>query len=228
MDLTAGFGIEFNPLDPNHPMATAAANTRIARAATRAMTRNQSMHGSIHHQTGTISQQEQENVQASRYRSPSFQHNVMKVVQGTPECELPAVQKACEDLAFVAGMCNNTMLQIDEENDTLVGSGFNPTEGALTVFTHKIGLPPSYWEDFYGWKKVGMHAFDSKIKRMSVGVVRYLTDEQGNVTPDGQKESRILTKGAPEAILPICTNITNMEHVLQQVDSLASQGFSCF
>ena len=212
-----GFGVEFDPTDTTNPITEQFQSTRLARAATRANTRSMSLYGTINPQS---------QAETSRIRAPSFNHNVMKVLTGTPEGEISKIQEIAEELALVAAMCNNTILQVDEENDRLVGvDAANPTEAALTVWTYKLNMPPHYFEDQYGWMKIGSHAFDSKVKRMSVGLYRHKTDEQGNIIA-GEKDSIVLVKGAPEAILPLCNKSTvSVEEIMHKVNHLSSQGF---
>jgi magnesium-transporting ATPase (P-type) len=215
MDATAGFALEHDPTNPDVHVE-AELQQRLSRAKSRAMTRADRL--------TSMSNAEDIN---RKYRAPTFTHSVMRVVQGTDASEYTAVQEACADLALVAAMCNNTSLQIDSETDQLVGAG-NPTELALQVFSYKAGLDPYHFEE-EGWRKCGQWAFDSAIKCMSVGIVRDRPPQEDDETsdlPDGEnaKDCLILTKGAPEAVLPKCLDV-DMDVVMAKVTHLACQGY---
>ncbi|AJY76451.1 calcium-translocating P-type ATPase, SERCA-type [Paenibacillus beijingensis] len=106
----------------------------------------------------------------------------------------------------VAALCNNASLVREEageegkkrkSNKEASGSGEwtlkgDPTEGALTVLSAKLGVPASSLEGLY--KREKEFPFDSDRKRMSV-----LVSHQGG--------KLICTKGAPDVLMELCSYV---------------------
>ncbi len=238
LDATAGFGTEVEDIATiaqSSPTAlTRQLSARSAAAAAAAAAGTSTSHGDvIDGRVGALSIENS----SRRLRAPSYQHTVPKVVQGEQQADYGQVQAACSELAMICAMCNNTNLQLDEEDDKLVGTG-NPTEIALQVFSFKIGRSPFYWADM-GYVKCGQWAFDSKVKCMSQGLVRDIkvadlpvvnegdeahADADESKSPHTKREALILCKGAPEAILPKCVGV-DIDLVMSKVDHLAKQGY---
>lgn len=93
-----------------------------------------------------------------------------------------------ELLSQVAVFCNHAEVQEDPEQGWVAVG--DPTEAALLVLAHKAGASRAVWQRQY--RLVAEIPFDSDRRRMSVAVRR----------PDGG--IRVLVKGAPEAVLPLC------------------------
>jgi magnesium-transporting ATPase (P-type) len=145
-------------------------------------------------------------------------------------------QEDCKYINMVSALCNQTLLQYDEDevavdinnteqskgNNThkarkLKGTG-NATELALAVLSYKLGKPLDCYEND-GWYKCGIWPFDSKVKCMSVGYRRNISETDF--------EALILTKGAPEVLVSKCSNIDEKQRVdiLERADHLASQAY---
>ncbi len=228
LDATAGFGTEAEDIDMSAQSPSSAASTSVAVITS-------SNNSNV--VDGRVGANSIDNTHC-RLRAPSYQHPVPKVVQGEQEADYSHVQGVCSELAMVCAMCNNTTLQLDPEDDKLVGTG-NPTEIALQVFSFKIGRSPFYWAD-QGYVKCGQWAFDSKVKCMSQGLVRDIkvvadlpvvnegddsrSNEDEVKSPPTKREAYILCKGAPEAILPKCLGV-DVDRVMSKVDHLAKQGY---
>ncbi|MFN4212694.1 MAG: cation-translocating P-type ATPase, partial [Microgenomates group bacterium] len=99
--------------------------------------------------------------------------------------------QAFSQLVLNGVLCSTASLveKIDGGSFDVVGDA---TEGALLVMAQKVGLIPDLIREKWVLKKE--FSFDSKTKRMTV------------VVDDG-KEELVFTKGAPESILSICSDI---------------------
>ena len=123
----------------------------------------------------------------------------------------------------VCALCASTRLSrvqdganADDSGDVLKGDG-NPTEVALQELVHKAcaarpGLEAQLWS---AYTPRGEWPFTSDAKRMSAGWQHRETSA-----------SLCVVKGAPERLLPLCTNVDavmrlRLEHAVEQ---LASQG----
>lgn len=107
-----------------------------------------------------------------------------------------------ESLLLYGLLCNNAQLMIKKGRYTVDG---DPTEGALLVSARKLGLSHYIHGKYKILKEI---PFDSERKRMSV------------VVEDANKMQFIITKGAPEVLLPRCSYILDEEgrHLLKQRD----------
>jgi Na+-exporting ATPase len=123
-------------------------------------------------------------------------------------------------------LCNLATVALEKVNGADSGkwqTTGEPTEIALQVFAHRFDFGKRRLVQA-GWKQIAEFPFDSGIKRMTVVY-----------NQPGQANSLIFTKGAVERILDFCTSVgtgpnnepmTNElgEHVINQMDELASQG----
>src|SRR5699024_7799904 len=107
-----------------------------------------------------------------------------------------------ESLLLYGLLCNNAQLMIKKGRYTVDG---DPTEGALLVSARKLGLSHYIHGKYKILKEI---PFDSERKRMSV------------VVEDANKMQFIITKGAPEVLLPRCSYILDEEgrNLLKQRD----------
>ena len=105
---------------------------------------------------------------------------------------------------LVAGLCNNAHRHPEH------GYVGDPTETALLEFAERAGAPLDLYE------RTGEVPFSSERRMMSVAVKR-----------SGEEESLLLTKGALEAVLPLCTSIRTPDGVLplssEERDALLEQ-----
>jgi len=120
------------------------------------------------------------------------------------------------DFARIAGLCNDAVLREDASVWRIEG---DPMEGALMAFAGKAtgeGATP-----FTGWQRRDAIPFDAAHRYMA-------TLDQG---PDGQ--SVIHVKGAPEAILSLCTDqraadggteALDADHWQDRIEDLAGEG----
>ncbi|KAI8072309.1 hypothetical protein BC940DRAFT_292278, partial [Gongronella butleri] len=97
-------------------------------------------------------------------------------------------------------------------DDQWVGGGA-PTEVALQVFAHKLGMGKPDLEA-KGWDLLQEYQFDSTIKRMSTLYME----------KDGALD--LFTKGAAERVVPLCRDLDNAakQEILATVDELAAKG----
>jgi Ca2+-transporting ATPase len=96
-----------------------------------------------------------------------------------------------EKIILTGNLCSTASLikKVDHGEDfDVIG---DTTEGALLLLSQKIGLP--YENDRQQWQVIDELSFNSQTRRMTVHVKN--------------KEELILTKGAPESILSICSSI---------------------
>lgn len=84
-------------------------------------------------------------------------------------------------------LCNDAILQVKQGKYIVDG---DPTDGALLITARKMGLFHMISDDY---KVIKEFPFDSKRKRMSV------------VIEDENKKRFLITKGAPEILLPRCS-----------------------
>lgn len=84
-------------------------------------------------------------------------------------------------------LCNDAILQVKQGKYIVDG---DPTDGALLITARKMGLFHMINDDY---KVIKEFPFDSKRKRMSV------------VIEDENKKRFLITKGAPEILLPRCS-----------------------
>ncbi len=122
-----------------------------------------------------------------------------------------ASSRTLEQMTEVAALCNEAKLAFDPKNNTYSSVG-EPTEGALRVWAEKMGSPDAshnssrqglpvdqrlhysskYYED--GAPRLATFEFSRDRKSMSVMV-------------GGDKEKRLLVKGAPESVLERCSHV---------------------
>jgi len=111
---------------------------------------------------------------------------------GAIYCDDKPVKELNQDLKFTIttmALCNDAVLQQDESG-IWEGVG-DPTEVALQVLAHKLQIKKEELENT--WEFIEGLPFDSNRKRMSV------------LFEDPEKETIILTKGAPEEVLSVCS-----------------------
>jgi Ca2+-transporting ATPase len=96
-----------------------------------------------------------------------------------------------EKIVHISSICNNASLVFKHDHGSTDILG-DTTEGSLLLMVHGLGLDPRKIKD--GERMVAEFPFDSASKTMSAAYIH------GNQT-------EILTKGAPESILKICTDI---------------------
>lgn len=108
----------------------------------------------------------------------SFVSNRSKVDRSYPNLEA---------MLTYAMVCNEAQLQVKKGKYVVDG---DPTDGALLIAARKLGLSYQLKEKYTMIKQI---PFDSTRKRMSV------------VIEDENKRKFLITKGAPEMILPRCT-----------------------
>jgi len=113
--------------------------------------------------------------------------------------------------AFIKNMdyCNNAKLLFDEKKKQWKILG-DPTEGALKVLAKKSKMPNKILEE----ERILEIAFTEKRKRMSV------------VAKEGE-DYFVYTKGAPEVISSLCSNLDekNKEEIMIKAEALASKGY---
>lgn len=129
---------------------------------------------------------------------------------------------------LIAGgaLCNDAVVEHDEskpnapqaEQEQVVG---DPTEGALVLAGHRLGVDKQYWEAI--WPRVGELPFDSDRKRMSTihrgeeNNDQGKGNEQNNNQADVQAllpqgvwnpgENVIFTKGALDSVIEVSTHV---------------------
>ncbi|SPH18119.1 putative cation-transporting ATPase F [Defluviimonas aquaemixtae] len=126
------------------------------------------------------------------------------ITPAAPEAELA-------QMALVASLCNDAALHNSGGNWGIEG---DPMEGALLAFAGKAGV------DLDGWRRIDEIPFDAAHRYMAV-----LVEDR-----DGAR--RILVKGAPERLLPMCARQAGPsgpesigpEHWDAEADAIASEG----
>ncbi|MUK89492.1 calcium-translocating P-type ATPase, SERCA-type [Ornithinibacillus sp. L9] len=113
-----------------------------------------------------------------------------------------------EKMLLYGMLCNNASLQVKKGKYYVDG---DPTDGALVIAARKIGLTPMSSEDYKIIKEI---PFDSDRKRMSV------------VVEDQNHKRFLITKGAPDVLLPRCTYLFDNEQrrVLKPKDQEKIEG----
>lgn len=96
-----------------------------------------------------------------------------------------------ESILLYGMLCNQANLFVKRGKYIVDG---DPTDGALLIAARKMGLGPDLKDNF---KVIKEFPFDSEKKRMTV------------VIEDENRRRFLITKGAPEMILPRCTHIVN-------------------
>ena len=99
-----------------------------------------------------------------------------------------ALVETVEVSALVAGLCNNAQRHPD------LGYMGDPTETALLEFADRCGT------SLQAYERIGEVPFTSERRMMSVAVDRA-----------GEEGILLLTKGAPEAVLPLCTHVRTLQ-----------------
>lgn len=102
------------------------------------------------------------------------------------------------EVIMISTLCNNSSIEFDKEKQEWKSIG-DPTEVALEVLAEKAQLGKSVWLGEKGFKFLAEIPFDSDRKRM----MTIYSDPKGN--------GYCLLKGAPEAILTICTHMGKQE-----------------
>ena len=118
---------------------------------------------------------------------------------GDVRCDPPDAQAALREAARVATRCSSG--HVVEQEGRWVPHG-DPMEAALDVLARRLGIDPA--DDALRAPEVRRFPFDARRRRMSV------------VAGD-----RVLVKGAPDAVLPLCIETEGAADALQ---SLASRG----
>ncbi|CAO3652733.1 unnamed protein product [Cunninghamella blakesleeana] len=128
-----------------------------------------------------------------------------------------------ENMLLNAALCNMSEVKKEADSNEYFGIG-DPTEIALQVFAHKLGMGKPYLENKENWTVLCEYQFDSTIKRMSVICEN----------PEGQRVAFL--KGATERVLERCTGVQigndvkymNQQqledYILPQVEELARGG----
>src|SRR5699024_6726159 len=106
-----------------------------------------------------------------------------------------ASHDALENILLYGMLCNEANLSVKKGKYQVDG---DPTDGALLVAARKFGLPHTV-DDHY--RIVKQFPFDSVQKRMSV------------VVEDENKRRFLITKGAPEIVLPRCTSVSKHKQI---------------
>lgn len=131
--------------------------------------------------------------------------------EGNIYCDDKPVKRLNHDLMLTIttmALCNDAVLQQDESG-TWEGIG-DPTEVALQVLAHKLQIKKEVLEDT--WEFIEGLPFDSNRKRMSV------------LYKNPEKKTVIFTKGAPEEVLDVCTQVYS-NGVIQKLDTKARNRF---
>src|SRR5699024_10398810 len=102
---------------------------------------------------------------------------------------------ALEKVLLYGMLCNAATLSIKKGKYQVDG---DPTDGAILVAARKFGLPHTIADHYTVIKQF---PFDSVQKRMSV------------VIEDENKRRFLITKGAPEIVVPRCTSISKHNKV---------------
>ncbi|WP_188385417.1 calcium-translocating P-type ATPase, SERCA-type [Ornithinibacillus halotolerans] len=121
-----------------------------------------------------------------------------------------------ETMLLYGQLCNNAELQVKKGKYFVNG---DPTDGALVVAARKVGLNHLSGDNYKIIKEI---PFDSDRKRMSV------------VVEDQNDRRFLITKGAPDVLLPRCTYFLeddgrkllkerNKEHIEQAIDRMAEK-----
>jgi magnesium-transporting ATPase (P-type) len=109
------------------------------------------------------------------------------------------------ELIHAAALCNDALLKQDDKNNwTIVG---DPTEGALTVLSHKSDLDVA--ELISSWPRKDQIPFESENRYMAT------------LHKDQSGKKLVYLKGAPEKVLEIC-DLASDEYWLSQIE-LAGQ-----
>ena len=111
-----------------------------------------------------------------------------------------SLSEPVEVSALVAGLCNNAQRHPD------LGYVGDPTEMALLEFADRCGISRN------AYARTGEVPFTSERRMMSVGV-----------TCASEAGSLLLTKGAPEAVLPLCIQVRTLRGVLPLTDAGRSE-----
>jgi potassium/sodium efflux P-type ATPase len=109
------------------------------------------------------------------------------------------------DLALAATLCNDSTLSLTDGQWTFTG---DPTEAALVVLAHKLGLPADAARD----KSPRLHVIPFESERQLMATLH--------------APARILLKGAPEVIASRCTasDADTLALMLQRVTAFAAEG----
>ncbi|MGM8364194.1 calcium-translocating P-type ATPase, SERCA-type [Virgibacillus sp. W0181] len=111
-----------------------------------------------------------------------------------------------ETMLLYGELCNHASLQVKKGKYSVDG---DPTDGALLVASRKIGFTHAIKQQFKIIKEI---PFDSNRKRMSV------------VVEDENHMRFLITKGAPEIILPRCVYALNEEGRTRLTDKRPIEG----
>lgn len=135
----------------------------------------------------------------------------VRLADGTPPGE------DVHQLARIGLLCNDAELTEDEQNWLVTG---DPMEGALLALAYKAGLNAQTEHDAY--PRIDLVPFDAAHRYMATL----------HATPDGQ--SLIAVKGAPEAVLAMCTHALGedgrqhvpLDHAAwhERIDAVAAEG----
>ncbi len=119
-----------------------------------------------------------------------------------------------EAIGLYGALCNEATLYLKKGRYIVDG---DPTDGALLVVARKLGIP-HHIKDQY--KIIKQFPFDSVRKRMTV------------IIEDENKRRFLITKGAPEVVIPRCTYeitdtsralLKDTSHINKQMDKMAKQ-----
>ena len=144
--------------------------------------------------TGTLTQNEMSVVEAWTPCGAAAIDGIGYEPIATVHCDSPAVMDALRMMAWAAVRCSSGRIQ---EIDGSWRPHGDPMEAALDAFARRVGNESS--GDAGGIERVKF-PFDTRRRRMSVVV--------GN---------RILVKGAPDAVLPVCESVDRAPEALERL-----------
>lgn len=113
----------------------------------------------------------------------------------------PLMSQSAKMSLIIAAVCNNSEIQTRGGKISVYG---DPTELALLAVAKKSGV------DISGVRRISEIPFDSDRKRMSVTV---------NINGQGY----ILTKGAPDVILSLCTKVNTSSGIVPLTPEIKSR-----
>ncbi|KAK9450780.1 uncharacterized protein V1518DRAFT_390853 [Limtongia smithiae] len=140
----------------------------------------------------------------------------------------PPITLALAAFLKVCSLCSLATVRFDSAENTWLTSG-DPTEIALQVFAYRFSYGR---KDLLqqGWTQLAEYPFDSNLKMMTV-IFESPTPEKS----ESRGEVQVLSKGAVERILSVCTGVgcggdycqmttEVQEQIMSTVTDLASQG----
>jgi calcium-translocating P-type ATPase len=139
--------------------------------------------------TGTLTQNEMSVVEAWTPQGVAKVDGIGYEPVATVDCDSAAAVDAVRAMASAAVRCSSGRVQ--QVNGTWIPHG-DPMEAALDAFARRVGAPDG------ATKERAKFPFDARRRRVSVAV-----------------GDRILVKGAPDAVFPLCGSIDGAAHALE-------------